>query len=329
MIDVSATANSNAPSIFVQIISYRDSETKQTISEVINKALNPQKLKVGVCYVWEETGLNWLEHPDLWAFPPNILSLERYNASDSKGKGWARSTCASLYDVQDFVLQIDSHTHLTQHWDKQLLSMWYQLQDEKAILSAAPNDYTYDAATKNIKLEQNTIKLLAPHYFGSEDGLLHCRSLTRRFSPVSFPKKPIATPFVSMNFVFGKAAYLKDVPHDPAIYDSGEEILYGARLWTHGYNIYVPNKTIMHQLPKKSLKAKEYYDPRNDCPDWEKLETKGITKVKQILSGDKRLKKYGLGTVRSLEQYQTFAGVNFKEKTIDKLASEGRFISVD
>ena len=101
------------------------------------------------------------------------------------------------------------------------------------------------------------------------------------------------------------------------------------RLWTHGYDLYHPNRPIVyHNWSRKERKT--HFD---DHKSWPKTNKKSYARVRHLLgieeSSDavitKDLEKYGLGIKRSVEAYQQYSGVDFSGKTFSDDAYDGYF----
>eukprot|EP00796_Vickermania_ingenoplastis_P006251 gene6251-4500_t len=57
-------------------------------------------------------------------------------------------------------------------------------------------------------------------------------------------------PWIAGGFLFARGILLREVPFDPhlpMLFD-GEEVLYGVRMWTHGYNVYSPPRNLAYHL---------------------------------------------------------------------------------
>ena len=126
------------------------------------------------------------------------------------------------------------------------------------------------------------------------------------------------TSYVAGGFLFADGHIVKNVPFDPTLdyLFTGEEILHSIRIWTSGYDIYTPNENIAFH---------EYTRP--DVPkiwtDQEYSDTDAINKVKILIGLESKSKelinyKYGLGNKRTLQQYYDFAGIDIKNKKINK-----------
>lgn len=101
-------------SIFVSVVSYRDSEANPTIVDLFARASNASRVSVGL--VWQLD----LDTPndeamyratpcgeELWGGRVRSLLMP---AADAAGPSWARRVAQSLWKGEKYVLQIDSHT---------------------------------------------------------------------------------------------------------------------------------------------------------------------------------------------------------------------------
>ena len=99
----------------------------------------------------------------------------------------------------------------------------------------------------------------------------------------------------------------------------GEEILIAARAYTHGYDLFVPDRQYVFHLYYAPDKSFQHNLRRHVWADWPEEHAKADAisraEVKRILSeavvGDSEL-----GTVRTLEEYGQFAGLDFKTGTL-------------
>ena len=113
-----------------------------------------------------------------------------------------------------------------------------------------------------------------------------------------------------------------------------------ARLWTHGYNIYCPNRHALFHLYKRSAASGEQATTHwSDHSDWFKLNRRSLVRVHTLLASlevaptsltpttedANDLNEYWLGNIRSLKQYQDWTGVDFLAQTISESAAKGVF----
>lgn len=315
----SAAAKSDLPRILVQIPSYRDIDCQHTIKDLFDKAAHPERVFVSV--VWQfvkEEDACCFEVP--YPYPDQVRVIE-VNAKESRGMCWARNLTQSQWQGEEFTLSMDAHHRFEPGWDEMLINMWHECGDEKAIISAYPPGFTppndlqrawfYGMAAK--EFDQNNIFLMCgkPAYAVGRNE----------------PEKPTPGAFIADCMLFGPSSMIKDVPFDPHLYFFGQEISVSVRLWTSGYNIYHPNKIVIFHDWDRS-KRKTHFD---DHRDWTVQNSKAYARVRHLLGTEiskdpeiiQEIDKYGLGKVRTLDEYQRYSGVDFANRTIKEFAKEG------
>lgn len=109
-------------SIFVSLASYRDRDCRETLQNLYATAAAPEMVYVGVC---EQN------HPSETAetcvvsqgIPERNVRRIALHHGDARGPCWARYLCSTLYQDEEYYLQIDSHMRFVKDWDKKLVEM--------------------------------------------------------------------------------------------------------------------------------------------------------------------------------------------------------------
>lgn len=108
----------------------------------------------------------------------------------------------------------------------------------------------------------------------------------------------------------------------------GEELLYSARLWTAGWDIYTPvTNLVFHHYAR--ARSKSVFADHSDGQWWTTVQQTHVkTKYLLGLSQEKpgpelsaNMSRYGMGTRRTVQEYFEFANFdlpNNKSKTSDK-----------
>jgi hypothetical protein len=109
-------------------------------------------------------------------------------------------------------------------------------------------------------------------------------------------------------YVFAHGQFVVDVPSDPGTYFNGEELALAARAFTHGYDLYYPNENLVWHL---------YFHPAPkhwaDSRAWPQLQSHAVDRLRTLLTGDHAaLGRHGLGSVRSISDYERYAGLDFR-----------------
>jgi hypothetical protein len=307
------TIEPNIETIFVSIASYRDDECNSTISNLYQNADIPKRIFVGACQqnkLLLETCFGNNSKDESLIQNVRLISIP---FNEAKGPTYARYLCSTLYRNETYFMQIDSHTQFEKGWDSHFITMMNELKSQgikKPILSQYPVDVTKRDEHKKY------IGVLCDSKF-NDNGMITFLSVLKE----NKDNKYFPTPFTAGGFLFMQGSALYEVPFDPLLpyLFEGEEILYSARLWTSGYDIYTPNITLLyhHYIRKEKPHFWE------DIKDWYIEQKNAHTKVKYLLGMSsekppeylmKDIEKYGMGKERSLEDYWNYAGINIQEK---------------
>lgn len=136
--------------IFISIAAQDDEETKNTIRHAFENAEHPERVFVGVGLTCMKSKYK-KELDKISKFNPNVkinYVKQKKNNIDTLGIGQGRYRAASLYENQDYMLQIDCHTYLDKFWDTKMISMFQsateEIGDDKFVISCIPLVYSYD-----------------------------------------------------------------------------------------------------------------------------------------------------------------------------------------
>lgn len=319
------------PTLFVSIASYRDPECQFTVNDLFRKAAHPERIRVGICWQYEpdsDADCFMLDSP----CPGQTRSL-RYLAWESKGGCWARSQAHALAEGEDYILQIDAHTRFVPGWDNLLIETLGNCPADRAVLSTSPPPYTPVDNLENMEGHCSVTVILKLHgreglqpvsIGGNKRPLRHIRV-----------RGPIPTPFVTANFIFARRQMFEEVPYDPHLYFRGQESTYALRLFTHGYNCYHPDRTVLYHYwdaqtrRDPRLPGSGYKDSSDATPAaqlarqrvWHLLGLKMAENQAALVD----LERYGLGRVRSAEAFWRFAGINLDTLEMTPAAREGHW----
>ncbi len=298
------------PRIFVNIASYRDSELPRTIEDLFEKAKHPERVFAGVClqHVPGEDddialGKAWLDQ----------CRTVEFHAKDALGVCWARHQTQKLWRGEEYIFQIDSHMRFKPDWDALLLEMLDECDSPRPVLSTYPVPYEPPE-----KLSPDALPVIYMKFFDKAD-IPAMDSTT--IKPEDAPGKPEPSAFCAAGMLFGDSRIIEDVPYDPHLYFTGEEIILAVRLWTHGWDIFTPNRVVAYHDYTRREGRRRHWD---DMTDWVKLSDISRTRVHYLLGMEKDgapealkdIDRYGLGDKRALSEYEAFSGVDFKRRLI-------------
>jgi len=313
------------PTIFVQIAAYRDPELRPTLHDLYAKATHPERVYVGVCLQYDKE----VDAPivDNLSPHPARTRIAHVDALDSQGVCWARLEAQKLYRNEDYVLMIDSHMRFVQGWDEMMIAELARCPSKKPMITHYPPGYVPpDTLVDN---PRPTVSVMKP--FKS------CGGIRARGIVLNKPlDEPLRGAFVSGGYMFARGAFLREVPYDPYMYFAQEEVSLGLRAFTHGWDVYHPtNVTLFHYYRKpdsdpNKLSKLHWEDSKNWSIIRKRAEKRFAHLVRHTISTDadviKDLDMYGLGTERTLEEFEAFSGLDFKARIASERAQEGLFM---
>jgi hypothetical protein len=299
--------------IFVQIAAYRDPELLPTIRDCIKRAKNPEDLVFAIA--WQRSEEDEWDSLEEYKDDPRFKIID-INHKETDGTCWARHKLNELYDGEKYTLQLDSHHRFVRNWDEKCINMLSELEaagHKKPLITAyVPS---YDPENDPIGRTKEVWKLNFDRF--TPEGVIFM--LPAMAENIESHKLPIPTRFFSAHFVFTHGQFVKDVPYDHNLYFHGEEISMAVRAYTHGYDLFTPNQIVCwHEYTRKG--RVRHWDENKK---WERLNVVSLKRVKQLLGvdGDKAdydFGVYGFGTERSKEDYERYAGIRFKDRSVQQ-----------
>ena len=330
--------------IFIGIPAYNEEDIHQTIKTALGKATNPAAVRIGVALHYPNK-----DFPNLSMYP-NVKPIF-IDEPIGLGTGPTRDLAASMYDGEDYYLQIDAHTIFRKGWDSILKANYKELKkivDKPIISSYVPFWYrdktTGDAVTmrgdknfdeqalawsihhKSIELKND--KKAFEHLVYSVEGVDSPAAHTADFSKSDYEEE-----FVTAgHFIFTSGKFLEEVPFDPLI-TYHEENTTPMRAWTRGYRIF--------NMKDHALWTREMFKGRDVPNSWRSTMQvehelsgsfaskviEGSLRNKEILTG-KVLGIWGAPTKELLDEYEKAAGVDYKKfyeemyKVVEKTGEE-------
>ena len=311
-----AAEPSKENTIFVQMAAYRDPQLVSTLEDIISKAKHPDNLRI--CVAWQ--------HAEDETLPEHIKKDSRINILDiphleSKGACWARNKIQQEYKGEKYTLQLDSHHRFSQDWDQTLIDMVEDLRSKgfkKPLLTAYISSFDPDndpAGRVTVPWKMNFDRFIP-------EGAVF-------FLPASMEgdelKEPMRARFYSAHFCFTDGIFCKEVPHDPEYYFHGEEISIAVRAYTWGYDLFHPNKVVAwHEYTRKG-RTKQWDDDK----EWGKRNEHCHLRNRKLFGMDGEVQDvdfgiYGFGPVRTLRDYEKFAGLSFKRRAVQRFTLDNK-----
>lgn len=301
--------------IFIQIAAYRDPQLIPTIESILENASNPKRLRFGICRQYHpQDGFDSLE---------KYVRDSRFSIIDfditkeaSPGVCWARNQVQTLYNKEQYTLQIDSHMRFVPNWDRMCVSMLRELQkkgnDKPLLTGYVPSfDPDNDPGGRASGPWEMVFDRFTP------EGVVF-------FLPSEIPnwkkrESPVPARFYSAHFAFTLGKFSEEVKHDPKYYFHGEEISIAVRAYTHGYDLFHPHKIICYHEYTRKGRTKVW----DDDPVWvaRNIACHLRNRVLLGMQDDDTVEiesEYGFGRVRSLQDYEAYAGIRFRDRAVQQ-----------
>lgn len=315
------TPKATDPEIFVQIASYRDPECQYTVRDLFEQAAQPDRVQVGICWQYDPEADN-----DCFCINTreDQVRIAHFDWRESQGVCWARHQVQQLWQGEPYTLMIDSHMRFTPEWDKALLAELGRCPAKKPLLTGSPASY--------IPPDQLSSHLLPTirraQMFNAAGEMRFRGAILEREA-----ERPLNGAFIAAGFIFASSNVIEEVPYDPYLYFNHEEASLAARLYTHGWDVFHPSRQFLYHY---------YRDPEippdrplhNKDMDIQAFNKRSLSRYRhvtgQAVTEDMAVRTdldlYGLGSARSLDDFEDYCGLDFKSRKASEKALRCSFI---
>lgn len=344
-------------SIFVSIICYRDPDCRWTIHNLFRTAQDPYRVVVGVVWqvkrgededIMKPVGCQRGHVESWWGTQIRQICLPHTEAT---GPCKARHLAMALYGGETYVLQVDAHMRFVRGWDTLCVEQLCRAQaiagHPRVVLSTYPPGFSGEGPAAQINSDDLPTVLCADHF--GPDGLLRIRGRGVRSKGSGVPHPSL---FWAAGFSFSPATLFEEVPYCPHLSHLffGEEQYMMLRMWTRGWDVFAPFSVVCWHQWRRSKRGATYQEDRGDVTDIRHRSQLRVLHLMEAQHGSARERPvevmsqrvatmnlvdiggeqdwakghvWGLGLVRSLEEYEQFSGVDFKRQIVTPRARCG------
>lgn len=300
--------------IFVSLAAFCEPLLEFTLDGLFGRAASPGNIQVGLVDQSFVSARRWLAAKP---YAGNVRYL-LIDPIDSLGVCWARNLAFSLYQGETYLLQIDSHMHFDPDWDRRLIESLTYLRSavQRPILTTYPPPFEFDGSGQ----PQPSLTPAGTVYGLRKraDCALQDDCATLRFEVEHLNGAAYVEGYhIGAGFMFTLGQFIDEVPYDPFLYFHGEEQSLALRAYTRGWTILHPQHELI-PLYHRYKQADESYLSHHWHPDYEarraikfsQLEQRSNARLLALVRGQ-LAGAYGLGNVRSLQEYQKISGLDY------------------
>jgi hypothetical protein len=232
--------------IFVSIAAMDDTEVVPTVLNAFDSATYPERIVVGVGLAALEPSI-YNELTERFKDDPRLrITYEQIQRNDLEplGVGKGRWRAVRQYKNEDYMLQVDCHTHFADGWDVEMIDLFEKAKqasgNPKTIMTTYIGLYGYSPDRKVIRAK-NAYPCFIPNELwlsavpSWEDVLMDKRTHPEEFYPnVKF--NPACA--------FGDKEWAQDSGVDPNAMFYDEDLLYSINLFDKGFSFVFPNKEV-------------------------------------------------------------------------------------
>jgi hypothetical protein len=308
--------------IYVAIPSLYDAELARTIADAFAKADHPERVFVGVA-IQDDNQKIFKQLKKLYKNNKNVklsfTKLTSKNVLDELGVGTGRAKSHSMYNDEDYVLQIDSHTMFEQGWDAILVDLHLEavgeIQNDKIVLTAYAGHYFLDKdGERTVELPEGfsaTQKFFYSLYaqFQRRYGVIPAASMVDFATITDADRRLFPASKFSANFAFGNKEFAKNLGLDLKAVFFEEEVIQSVNLLSSGFSLVFPNieSALVRHLYTKAGSKPELRKSSADYLTQEQERQLNLRQQENYLSflADESLKEYR-------ESYERYSNISLE-----------------
>ena len=289
--------------VFVQIASYQDSKIVQTL-ESLSRAAS-LRVRFGVVITDDDD--------DRVAQVEQYADVIRVRTDQPRGDVFDRSIAQAMWEGEPWYVSIDAHMIASKGWDERLVASMAAVDNEKTVVTAIPPGWLpFEQCNLQVVLD-----LDAEWGFGGT-----------RIDAIETGGAPLPASIICGSMFIAPSRFIQDVPIDPFLDHRAEETAQTLRAYTHGYDLVNLGYGVL-----ASVEDTERHTNRPEGIDGF-IRRKGWTSrgeplnetVRDVMAVERAavlfglkdgdLGAYGLGAVRSRDDFWRYCGVEFSSDTL-------------
>ena len=321
------------PTIFLMIASYRDWQCRDTAASALARATHPRRVVVAAVQQNRPGDVGCADPPVPCSEDPHQplckyssqVRVYAMDANDATGPVYARHVGYRMYRGEAFALQVDAHCVFVNGWDVGIIDQWKRTRNEMAVLSTYLTDLEGSVSPSGDSLRK-TRPIMCNSDFEGSPGYLRHGAQPERVPAIR--DVPMLQPYWAAGFSFARGHFVHRVRYDcclPMVF-MGEEISIGVRAWTHGYDMYAPQASVLfHEYAQKSSRRRhvpKFWESKGARRANGQKSLRRLTSLIKMAPPDMpddwdrtKASLYGLGTDRPVDLFYKLALVDVSRRS--------------
>ncbi|WP_425154841.1 GlcNAc-transferase family protein [Candidatus Palauibacter sp.] len=270
--------------VHVQIPSLNDPETPKTVRSLLDRP----GLAVRVTVILQSDDAALRE-----AVVRAGADVRWVRLAKSRGCGWARVLAAAAWDGEPWVMGVDAHTLAEPGWAANLAREAEQVG--RGVLTTYPTNWGQPVRPTVMRLNKWP-RPERPSFIGQ----------------VVDPGSPSPSRAWAAGFWFAPAEWQREVPPDPAAHYGTAEHLTAVRTWTNGWDLFHPGVAIVQHRYSRGDRTMWWTDREG----WH-APLAAAQKLAAAVLAEGATGPYGLGTVRTLSEWEAWSGMRQSDQTFE------------
>lgn len=299
--------------IFISIASYRDPLLWFTVNDCYKKAKNPDKLVFGIVDQGSHPQYRHLEKTGF----ANQIRYVFINAVDARGACWARHLAQSLYQDEQYFLQIDSHSWFDKDWDDLCIGLMESnfTPNPKKMYSCYARGFEFIDGKPT---DTSGTKDLIYQRLKPGESLKESDPLLTFESDILQSEYPVPACHIGAGFIFTVGQFCREVIYDPVLYFNGEEQNIAVRAFTHGYDVLHPPLAPVYHFYNRAKERRHWAEEDDEMRTvrWWDMVKRSNQRMADLFYHKKDLGIFGFGKRRTLRDYATFCGIDYENRVI-------------
>lgn len=304
----------NDLTIFVAIVAFNEVDLVDTIENCLQQAEYPERIHFGVVTHYHQMDKPILDYKNLKEISIDYPAL--------LGVGPMRSLAVSLYDQENFFMQLDAHMKFDKHWDSYIVNMYHQVQKDGV---ESPLFTTYvpwwsvnEDGSINRYSEDNLTYSSFLAFNPDEINRVIPQQLTHWVDWDNLGRDYFEHCGLSAHFIFTKGSFVYDVAPDTDYMFYGEEPTTAIRAWTRGYRMFCTKMPVVWHKNKDltqgvlNEKDRMLFDGSNDLLRQHHINKNrlGEKKAQMVMTGE-LFGYWGAPDAQALYEYQQASDFDF------------------